>query len=318
MAGLTSDGTALDSAIVNGYILFEADAPFSGGYALGVQTDGKVLVAGRAIGPTNNEDMAVWRFLPDFRPDTAFGTNGRQTITFDVGGPAGSHYDTALAIAIQPDSRIVLAGYAGTEVGLTRLLPNGQSDTSFGADHNGRVHFPPDATRIGTANAIRIDRQGRIVVVGAASSAIDTRCLVDRLLADGTQDPNFNRADGAGHPQIFTMSTGGCFLNDVALQTDGAILAAGSAYRNASTARTYFAAIRFTSNGQFDAGFGIGGKSYGGYAPSADIDDSGAAAAIGNGGLMIAGRSTNLANSDTRFGIARLTLDKIFFDGFEN
>ena len=91
------------------------------------------------------------------------------------------------------------------------------------------------------------------------------------------------------------------------MQADGTILAAGSTQRDSSGDK-YFMAAKLTAAGALDSTFGIGGQSYGSFATSSNARD---------GGLMIAGTSTRLA-ADTTFGIARLQLDKIFTDGFEN
>ncbi|HNB58397.1 MAG TPA: hypothetical protein PKV06_15590, partial [bacterium] len=43
--------------------------------------------------------------------DTTFGTNGKVTISFDLGGN-GANQDSASCVQIQSDGKIVIGGYA--------------------------------------------------------------------------------------------------------------------------------------------------------------------------------------------------------------
>ncbi|MCA1846848.1 MAG: hypothetical protein LC792_27360, partial [Actinobacteria bacterium] len=94
-----------------------------------VQPDGRIAVAaGASVGTGQGEaigDMAVIRRLPDGTPDTAFGWSG--TAFVDFGG-----YDTARAVAVQPDGKIVVAGATGCSVAVVRLKRDGSLDTGFG------------------------------------------------------------------------------------------------------------------------------------------------------------------------------------------
>src|SRR5206468_3360140 len=59
-------------------------------------------------------------------PDPSFGSAG--TMTFRAQGLDSLAND----VAIQPDGKIVLAGYASGDFAVARLNPNGSPDTSFG------------------------------------------------------------------------------------------------------------------------------------------------------------------------------------------
>ena len=68
------------------------------------------MVAGHAQYSTAGDyDFAVARLNPDGSPDMSFGTAGKATVPFDLGG---DHFDEAAAVALQPDGRIVVAGSA--------------------------------------------------------------------------------------------------------------------------------------------------------------------------------------------------------------
>ena len=68
-----------------------------------MQPDGKIVAAGHAIiGST--ADFALVRYNLDGSLDTTFDTDGKVTTAF------GSGNDTAFAVALQPDGKIVAAG----------------------------------------------------------------------------------------------------------------------------------------------------------------------------------------------------------------
>ena len=50
---------------------------------------------------------------------------------FQLGGSGGANEDRASGVVIQPDGKIVVAGLASGGLGLLRLLPNGDFDSTF-------------------------------------------------------------------------------------------------------------------------------------------------------------------------------------------
>jgi uncharacterized delta-60 repeat protein len=79
--------------------------------AVTLQADGKILVAGFTdIDPTSltDEDFLLMRFNTNGGLDLTFGSSGKTTTQFY---PTGVRKDIAKAIAIQPDGKIVVAGY---------------------------------------------------------------------------------------------------------------------------------------------------------------------------------------------------------------
>src|SRR5947208_8071390 len=78
-----------------------SDVPF----ALAIQTDGKLVVAGRTWTGTKF-DFALARYNPDGSLDSTFDFDGRVTTAF----PGGSA--EAFALAIQADGNLVVAGRA--------------------------------------------------------------------------------------------------------------------------------------------------------------------------------------------------------------
>ena len=156
-----------------------------------------------------------------------------------MGGPSGG-FD----VAIQTNGKIVLVGFKATgtndDFALARVNTDGSLDTAFGA--NGKV-----ITSIGNydfASAVALQTDQKIVVAGES----DNQFALARYNINGTLDNTF----GIGGIVLtnFGISTFGA--NSVAIQSDGKILAAGSANN--------FAIARYNTDGSLDSAFGIGGK----------------------------------------------------------
>jgi uncharacterized delta-60 repeat protein len=122
--------------------------------AILVQGDRKIVVAGS---PPDSSAMLVMRLNPNGTPDTTFDGDGSAMIDF------GGTDVFANAAALQPDGKIVVAGYVqGGLFAVARLNPNGSPDATFGAAGRATVDF--GAPAFGTAVALQPN--GRIVVAG--------------------------------------------------------------------------------------------------------------------------------------------------------
>ena len=90
------------------------------GRAVAIQADGRIVVAGQSSNKSNS-DFAVARYGTNGALDASFGTGGKLTIDF-----FGS-FDGAENVAVQPDGKIVVSGFARnatrTGYGLARILP---------------------------------------------------------------------------------------------------------------------------------------------------------------------------------------------------
>jgi uncharacterized delta-60 repeat protein len=88
-------------------------------------------VSGTIEGSTTGFDFGVLRFNSDGTPDLTFGTGGVATVNFN-----GTSLDQVNALVLQPDGKVVLAGFTDAvsvyDFALTRLDANGHLDTSFG------------------------------------------------------------------------------------------------------------------------------------------------------------------------------------------
>lgn len=95
------------------------------------RADGAVVVGGYA-NVDGIDQFAALRLQPDGKRDPSFGIDGQVTLTMVPGW--GSR---VVAIALDSKQRIVMAGLAYYQqfgrIGVARLLPDGQPDTTFGA-----------------------------------------------------------------------------------------------------------------------------------------------------------------------------------------
>lgn len=206
-------------------------------YALAVHPNGNYLVAGRV-----GAYLAVAGYLSNGIPDLTFGQQGATRL----GDRSGSG---ARAVAVQPDGRIVVAGYDDQGALVTRFLANGALDTSFGV--NGFADMP--GTTGFTATAL-VMQGSQILVAGTFDAAMtNSRFGLCRLTSGGLLDPSFD-ADGI---QSTTLPNGGA-ANGMTLQPDGKIVLVG--YARNSPSGYSMALVRYDANGALDTSFDGDGR----------------------------------------------------------
>ena len=93
--------------------------------------------------------------------DPTFDGDGMRTFGALMGDVAG-------AVLVQPDGKLVLAGYGGTDFAVARLNPDGASDTSF----DGGMSVA-DFGGFDSANAAALQPDGKIVVAGHTDVNLD-------------------------------------------------------------------------------------------------------------------------------------------------
>ena len=211
-------------------------------YDMVVQSDGKLLAAGRALkAPYWYGDLGVARYNPDGSLDAGFGVNGMASV--DIFGLD----DRPCSIALLPDGKIIVAGEADTMDGTTagraiavaRFNANGTLDTSFGPD--GKFTFLS-----GNGNAMRemaVTSSGAILIAGGSSNGGG---LILRLTAGGALDATFANAG--------VLSVGGSAMT-MSLQADGKFVTAGSGQLGVTLRR-------FNVDGMPDATYGDGGSCF--------------------------------------------------------
>lgn len=251
LARYNGDGT-LDATFGSGG---KVVADFGGGINdqapdVALQSDGKiVVVVGTAI--LGNSDFIVARYNSDGTPDPTFGIGGSVTTDF-FGGD-----DQCVAVAIQGDGKIIVAGFVSIDLdnsdfALARYNSDGTPDPTFGS--GGKVTTDFFGSFDG-ASGVVVQSDGKIVAAGAAivDFATSNDFAVARYNADGTPDASF----GIGG-KVTTDFSGNDAAADVVLQCDGKIVVAGVA--DSSNTSGDVAVARYQSDGTLDPSFEADGK----------------------------------------------------------
>jgi uncharacterized delta-60 repeat protein len=203
---------------------------------LGLQADGKLVVAGRTGSP------AVWevaRFNANGTLDTTFNSAGPQPGTVTTSFPP--YNDMVRGLAIYPNTgtdtadagKIIVVGnetpnpIAGPSQGfaLARYNTNGTPDTSFGTSGSGQVLT---LYTYGAAKAVAVQTDGKLVVAAQTSDASGNiiRWSLARYNTDGSLDTSFGTS---GYVQTVSGTADPASTVDwaIAIQADGKIVTAG-------------------------------------------------------------------------------------------
>jgi uncharacterized delta-60 repeat protein len=270
-----------------------------------IQPDGKIVVVGetRASGAAGN--FAIVRLTSLGLPDETFDGDGRGVYDF---GSTNSTYDSAEAVTIQPDGKIILAGATssgGTDWALLRLTTGGIPDFSFG--NNGRVttDFNGD---VDEARSVIVLPDNRIVAVGMVNTSTGLDFGMVRYTEQGVPDSSLN---GNGKFLIDVSNQSQDDAQVVRRTSDGKLLIGGTSDVDRGQA---IAMVKCSIDGVLDSTFGTGGKVLTIFNPSGTnnmsdmaINGSGEIAVAGfvgsytNGGFTVAKYLSN-GQLDSRFG----------------
>ena len=179
--------------------------------------------------------------------DASFGKNGL------VRTRVGHYVDKAQSVVVQPDGKILVAGSSSNnsnlDFALVRYMPDGSLDTSF--HFNGQV-----VTVVGSGDdaalGIALQDDGKIVTCGYTFNGQDRDFALLRFTGNGELDTDF----GVNGIVTFPVGNGNDVAAAVAIQSDGAILVAGSVEGSSSKVG---ALVRFLPNGSLDYSFGEAG-----------------------------------------------------------
>ncbi len=225
---------------------------------------GRIAVAGWAHDSGSQGDQfAVVRLLANGAFDNSFDGDGRKTFGWDLGG---SNDDSAHALAVQPDGRLLVAGTAlgvnnESVFAVARLTGTGALDNSFGANGAGFVlgtYCDSGCSPLhdeGTGLALQAD--GKILVAGAATAgSAGAEAGVARLTRAGAFDTTWS-SDGLA--TIAGLSTfGGLYNVRVVLGPDGRPRVGGTVWDGVTTFTTDYAYARFSNSYIFGDGFESG------------------------------------------------------------
>ncbi|RYD86600.1 MAG: hypothetical protein EOP50_22170, partial [Sphingobacteriales bacterium] len=217
---------------------------------------------------------------------------------FNPGDNVPAHIldNNVLAVAVQPDGKVLLAGtfnsYGGkTRNRIARLNADGTLDESF----------DPAGGPNAQVNCIALQPDGKILIGGLFSFYNGTASsYIARINSDGSRDASFSIGTGITTPsqssQVFAL----------AVQADGKILVGGQfALYNGSAANNI---VRVNSNGSYDNT----------YATATGANNVVNAITLQADGKALIGGSFTSVNGAARTGVARLNTNAAVDGTFTN
>jgi uncharacterized delta-60 repeat protein len=281
----------------HGVVLTDFGHSYDWAYALALQPDGKIVVAG-VSDVSGSKDFALARYNPDGTLDTGFGHGGLVTLTI-----RSLTTDIIHGIALQPDGRIVVGGVTFEDVFtlrphgdfmVARLLPDGSRDLTFGIGGVTTTDFSNGSYDEPWAVVLQSD--GKIVLGGYTTTGggpgvlfgADNLALA-RYLPNGFLDPSF----GDGGKVVFDGGALDERILAVVQAADGSLLAGG--YTNGEQ-RSDLLLAHLRTDGRLDRAFGNTGKGF-------SIDDLGtnseriSSLVLQPDGKIVAGGQTAVADN---------------------
>ncbi len=211
-------------------------------FAVTVQADGKILVAGESENGVDT-DIALVRYHANGTLDSDFNSTGQVTVA------VGSGDDRGLALAVQEDGKILVAGTTDNgndlDIAIIRLTADGLPDMGFDQDGQVSISLPNSNDK---AQSVLLQTDGKIILAGSSEEGERTQLFVARLTRDGVLDTGFGNNGLVTGPGKYDSAT-----YSAALQEDGRILLAGFSRKEDQQQAALFS---FLSNGQVDQNFG--------------------------------------------------------------
>jgi uncharacterized delta-60 repeat protein len=262
--------------------------------AVAIQADAKIVVAGYQTG--GGSAFALARYNAHGVLDPAFGGDGKVVTLIGSGAAAN-------AVAIQPDGKILAAGYFSasddsTDWAIVRYNDDGSLDPTFDGDGILTTHLGGVSE---FANDVVVQPDGKIVVAGSSgdfsANPRTSSFALARYEVGGTLDATFSGngklKTGFGHPAS---------ARGIVIQTDGRIVAAGES--ETESGEFDFAIARYTAGGLLDATFGNNGKVVTDFGHSAD-ELAADVALEASGKIVVAGVARPDSFNPTRFAVTR-------------
>jgi uncharacterized delta-60 repeat protein len=265
------------------------------GFGVAVDNSGRIVVVGCSYNDIPNRDAVVWRYTNDGNLDESL--NGTGFIVLDdIAG--GNDDDCAMSVGIDPDNRIIVAGWSvsltGTDMFVLRLLENGEMDTTFNGTGS-VIHGGAAGANYDRADAVAFDASGRILAAGSSEGAGGISDMAFwRCTATGQLDTTLGGTGYLSHDG----AAGGNDMDEgygVTVDWTGRILVAGSSVNSSDNRDT--TVWRYTDDGTLDSLFnGTGHVSHDSAAGGNGWDAGKAVTLDARGRILVAGRSDGLSS----------------------
>ncbi|MBC7911510.1 MAG: VCBS repeat-containing protein, partial [Pyrinomonadaceae bacterium] len=177
----------------------------------------KIVAGGISMRPWPYHDFTLVRYNDNGAVDTTFGTNGRALTAI------GAYEDQIHALALQPDNKIVAAGFARTgmtninpDFALARYNADGSLDTSFGSC--GKI-----ITAIAAANGsdfaygVAVQPDGKVIAAGHTQQGVsnDDVAVLRYMPRGSSASPTSIDFDGDGRSDVavYRAGSGNWYIN---------------------------------------------------------------------------------------------------------
>jgi len=285
-------------------------------FAATLQTDGKLLVAGRFSTSTGSGLL-----LLRYHTNISTGTPGTLD-TASFGGTLGyamtaipNGSDTGAEAIALSGTNILIAGHSRIggkyQIALAQYTTGGVLDTTSGFGSGTGIVTTQIGSGDADAAALAVQTDGKIVAAGLAGSVAtnvwDVALL--RYNAAGTLDTTFG---GDGIVTTTGAGLGSNYANAVALQADGKIVVVGNAFANPFAGTSDIAVLRYDNVGALDPTFGSGS----GFVTTdvSQFDNGFAVALQADNKIVVAGNSN--AGAGDRLALLRYNGDGSLDSGF--
>lgn len=228
----------------NGQITILGALGSAGLLASGVQPSGRILGAGYKSSPGGDWTGLVAGYKPNGSIDRSFASDGFAELH------TSRHTEVVFSgLQVLPSGKILLGGDIGGWLLLSRLLPNGEPDPSFGGG-DGIVNVAADChCACSYASALTIAPDGKPLLAGTVGES----ALLARFTPNGRLDHSFGH-----HGIVRTLRGTRLVFNDATTQRNGRITATGF-YNQRRSGEAQVAVLRYLPNGKLDRSFSRGG-----------------------------------------------------------
>jgi uncharacterized delta-60 repeat protein len=261
-------------------------------FGFAVQKNGDILVAGEAISSAGGIEFGLARYTPNGILDATFGNGGLVTTS------VGQRVDVPTALLLEPNAKIVMAGFEVGQEGVSpgkmsmvRYNSNGSLDATFGT---GGISLVTDS--ITGPEALALLSNGSYLAVGQNGNGktgvvveLNSKGVLQSKVTAGTLTAALSSSQGGSSPTIF--------------QDNGDYVVATTSCTDDSQCRgTKIGVSRFLETGKVDTSFNA--SSFESFDPRQTTSEGKAMALQANGQIVVGG----LINLDLPIlgGLARL------------
>jgi uncharacterized delta-60 repeat protein len=294
--------------------LATADVSGEEGRDIALQSDGKIVVVGRAETPTDLAptsatpiDIVVFRLAATGARDTSFGTLGLTVLN-----PGNGPNDLAWGVDIDASNRIYVFGHGlatnpvdaaaprtDQDRYVWRLNPDGSLDSTFANQGMFTFDLPNGATTLAVNDNSRrgyVLPDGKIISSGYSNVGGRNQIVLTKLLDTGAPDTSFS-SDGIVRLAPFPIGFAECY--GVGFQSDGSFITTG--YGNVDSERAGGAELldmvsfRVRPDGTPDPSWGVAGAVV--FNPGDAQDRGRAVVALADDRVLYAGAVTEIGTN---------------------